>query len=100
MGNTGSHFGSFLCGVGIGAGIALLFAPKSGGETRMYLKDRMSDGKQFAQDKSGEMQRQAKELLGRGEQLITQQVERLTSAVDAGRAAYRQAKPNGSATNT
>jgi len=61
----------------------------------MYLKDRVMDGKQFAQNKTNEIQRQAKELLNRSEQVITQQVDRVASAVDAGREAYRQARPNG-----
>ena len=39
MSNTKKHgFGKFLAGVGIGAGLGLLFAPKSGDEMRKILK--------------------------------------------------------------
>jgi gas vesicle protein len=38
--NTGSKmFFSFLSGAAIGAGLALLFAPQSGKETRRQIKD-------------------------------------------------------------
>ena len=38
--NTGSKmFFSFLTGAAIGAGLALLFAPQSGKETRKQIKD-------------------------------------------------------------
>ena len=35
--------GKFVVGAAIGAGIALLFAPRSGKETRKILKDKMDD---------------------------------------------------------
>lgn len=38
--NTGSKmFFSFLTGAAVGAGLALLFAPQSGKETRQQIKD-------------------------------------------------------------
>ena len=95
--NTGPNVSNFLLGFGIGVGITLLFAPKAGEETRMYLKDKIKEGKQYAQDKTNEIQEQAKDLLNRGEQVVAREVERLASAVDAGRVAYRQSKANGSA---
>ena len=98
MTNNGSNFTSFLWGLGIGVGVALLFAPKAGDETRMYLKDRIQNGKQLAEDKAQEIQRQAKNLLDRSEQIVSREVDRFYSAVDAGREAYRQAiKTDGSA---
>ena len=42
MSNKKSGIGKFLVGVGIGAGLGMLFAPKSGKETRADLK-RMLD---------------------------------------------------------
>ena len=35
--------GKFVLGAAIGAGIGLLFAPRSGKETRKLLKDKMDD---------------------------------------------------------
>lgn len=36
-------FGKFLLGAGIGVGLGILFAPKSGKETRKELKEKMDD---------------------------------------------------------
>jgi gas vesicle protein len=38
-----SGFGKFLLGAGIGVGLGILFAPKSGKETRQELKEKMDD---------------------------------------------------------
>lgn len=38
-----SGFGKFLIGAGIGVGLGILFAPKSGKETRKELKEKMDD---------------------------------------------------------
>jgi gas vesicle protein len=48
-----------LAGMGIGAGVALLFAPKTGRETRKYLSRMAEDGR----DKVVET---GEEVLGRG----------------------------------
>lgn len=41
--NKKSGVGKFLVGAGIGAGLGLLFAPKSGKETRKDLKEKMDN---------------------------------------------------------
>lgn len=41
--NEKSGFGKFLLGAGIGVGLGILFAPKSGKETRQELKAKMDD---------------------------------------------------------
>ena len=44
MSNTKkSGFGKFIAGIGIGAGLGMLLAPKSGEETRKILKKKMED---------------------------------------------------------
>jgi gas vesicle protein len=49
------QWGSFalgaIVGAVIGGGIALLLAPKSGAETRVYLKDKFSDVRERVGDK-------------------------------------------------
>ena len=40
-----SNLAFLLVGMGIGAGLALLFAPKSGKEVRRYLVRRAEDGR-------------------------------------------------------
>ena len=43
MSNKKSGMGKFLAGLGIGAGLGILFAPKSGEETRKELKKKMDN---------------------------------------------------------
>lgn len=44
MSNTGRTALYFVAGLGVGAGLALLFAPKSGKETREWMKETAEDG--------------------------------------------------------
>lgn len=43
MANKKSGLGKFLVGIGLGAGLGLLFAPKAGSETRKELKNKFND---------------------------------------------------------
>lgn len=43
MSNKKCGFGKFLVGVGIGAGLGLLFAPQEGSKTRKELKNKFDD---------------------------------------------------------
>ena len=45
--NGGSSFGWFLAGLGIGAAIGMLYAPKSGEETREDLRRRANEGRDY-----------------------------------------------------
>jgi gas vesicle protein len=53
---TGSYkFAYLLVGLGIGAAIGLLFAPKSGEETRDLIAEKGRDGAQWVTDRSNEL---------------------------------------------
>lgn len=43
MSNRKNGLGKFLTGLGIGAGLGILFAPKSGNETRKELKNKLDE---------------------------------------------------------
>ena len=43
MSNKKNGFGKFLTGLGIGVGLGVLFAPKSGNETRRELKNKLDE---------------------------------------------------------
>ena len=43
MSNKKQGFGKFLTGLGIGVGLGVLFAPKSGSETRKELKNKLDE---------------------------------------------------------
>jgi len=90
--NTGSRVSYFLVGLGIGALVGILFAPKSGEETRQYLKDKADEGREFAQKKAREIRERAEEMGDRARSAVDRQREQLASAIDAGTEAYQRAK--------
>jgi gas vesicle protein len=90
--NAGSKVSYFLVGLGIGALIGILFAPKSGDETREYLAQKAEEGKEYAQKKARELRERAEDLVDRGKQVATRQKESFSAAVDAGRDAYQREK--------
>jgi len=53
--NVGSRISFFLVGLGIGALVGILFAPKSGEETREYLSLKADEGRDYAQRKAREL---------------------------------------------
>ena len=55
--NAGSKVSFFLVGLGIGALVGILFAPKSGEETREYLSAKADEGREYAQRKARALQR-------------------------------------------
>jgi gas vesicle protein len=90
--NTGSKVSYFLVGLGIGALIGILFAPKSGEETREFLAQKAEEGKEYAQRKARELRERAEDLVDRGKNVATRQKESFSAAVDAGREAYQREK--------
>jgi len=86
--NVGSKVSYFLVGIGIGALIGVLFAPKSGEETRDYLSKRADEGRDFAQRKARELRERADELIERGKDVASKKRESLSAAVEAGREAF------------
>jgi gas vesicle protein len=81
---------SFLLGLGVGIGIGILFAPKSGKETRQLIKDKADEGTEFLKQRSGELKQSASEWVDKGKEAINRQKETLADAVEAGRQAYRE----------
>ena len=90
--NTGSKVSCFLVGLGIGALIGILFAPKSGEETRDFLSQKAEEGKEYAQKRARELRERAEDLVERGKHVAIRQKETLSAAVDAGREAYQREK--------
>jgi gas vesicle protein len=86
--NVGSKVSFFLVGIGIGALLGVLFAPKSGDETREYLGKRADDGREFAQRKARELRDRADELIERGKDVASKKRDSLSAAVEAGREAF------------
>jgi gas vesicle protein len=90
--NTGSKISYFLVGLGIGTLLGILFAPKSGEETREYLAQKAEEGKEYAQRKARELRERAEDVIERGKEALARQRQQVTAAVEAGREAYEKAK--------
>jgi gas vesicle protein len=90
--NGGSKVGFFLAGLGMGAVIALLFAPRSGKETRDYIVHRAEEGRDFVKTKSEEIRKQAEDAVEKGKDLVNKQKDLLSAALEAGKQAYQDEK--------
>ncbi len=86
-----SGLSSFLLGLGVGVGIGMLFAPKSGQETRDLIKNKAGESSDFLKQRSTEMKQNASEWVDRGKDAINRQRDNLSDAMEAGRQAYRDA---------
>lgn len=87
--HSGSRFLYFLAGISIGAVVGILFAPKSGRETREYIAGRADESREYLSKKGRQIREQATDYMERGKNVIAQQKEHLAAAIDAGKQAYR-----------
>ena len=90
---------SFLLGGLTGAALAILYAPRSGKETREMLEERMREGAERSRVLKDKMASRGRELMDdasgyveRQREGLERRKERLGAAVEAGRQAYRDEK--------
>lgn len=88
----GGGLGPFVLGALLGAGIALLFAPKTGEETQEELKERARELKSRAETRVREAQKQLEDRLELAREGVQARVEGVRDAVDAGRRAATDAR--------
>jgi gas vesicle protein len=91
-GNGATNFGFFLAGLGIGAILALLFAPRSGKETREYIAGKAEEGRDYVKAKTEDLRREAEGAVEKGKDIVTKQKELLSAALEAGKQAYQEEK--------
>ena len=89
-----NKFSYFFLGLGLGVAVGLLFAPKSGPETRDMLRGKADEGKEYLRRRSGEVRDQASDMFERGRSTVQRQRDNLNAAVEAGKQAYRDAVTN------
>lgn len=116
--NQDSSLGWFLAGLGLGALVGVLFAPKSGRETRETLVASAKDGTEFVRVRAreavdqvgpivdrtkaqaneyvqrskeavGQSRAQWEEFVEKGKGFVADQTTRVTAAVEAGKQAYQ-----------
>jgi gas vesicle protein len=84
--------GFFVAGLGIGAVIALLLAPRSGEETQDIIVQTAEEGRDFVVTKTEEIRKQAEDAVEKGRDLVNKQKDLLSVAVEAGKQAYQDEK--------
>jgi gas vesicle protein len=116
-GSAADRLTYLLIGAGIGATVALLFAPKSGRELRGDLADASRKGVDYgrqgaqvvgqratelygttasrAQELYGTTAQKAQDILAAGKEQISSRRDQLSAAIDAGREAYVEEKGRG-----
>ena len=90
---------AFLLGGIAGAAVALLYAPRSGRETREMLGEKLREGAERgkelgnqAREKGRAILDEAGEYMDRGREVVDDRKGRLAAAFEAGRQAYRDEK--------
>ncbi len=79
----------FFLGLGLGVAVGILFAPKSGTETRELIKNKASEGSDYLARQSSALRDSAGNLIERGKTALNRQRDTLSDAVEAGKQAYR-----------
>lgn len=86
---------SFVLGGLAGAALAVLFAPRSGRETREMLSDRMKEGVAKGRDLKDEVVNRTQQLRDQAVDFVEERKGRLGTAIEAGQQAYREARDRG-----
>lgn len=94
--DSSNNFMWFLAGLGFGALLGVLYAPRSGRETREAIRNSAEEGKEYIRKHGREAREAMGEWVDRGKDVIGRQKEQFTSAFEAGRQAYREATGEGS----
>jgi gas vesicle protein len=89
--NDSNSIGWFLAGLGLGALVGVLYAPKSGRETRETILQTAQEGREYVTNRGQEFKGQVDEFVKKGKDTLNRSKEQISSAVDAGRQAYRDA---------
>jgi len=89
---TGTVLVSFMAGAAIGAGLALLFAPKSGSEMRETIADLAEDAMGKIKEYSKDAQDKIKTAIEEGKETLAEKKSLISSAIEAGREAMQKEK--------
>ena len=89
---TGEKALYFVLGACIGAVTALLLAPHSGEETRRMIAARAREGADYLATRSRDVADKTTGYIDRGKDILQQQRDQLSAALEAGKQAYREEK--------
>jgi gas vesicle protein len=83
---------SFFLGGLIGAGVALLLAPKSGRETREKIKELAGEAKGKAEEVIEQVKGKVTSVVEKGKEVLEEKKSIVTTAIEAGKEAYEKEK--------
>ena len=86
--NSGEVILAFILGGLIGVAVGMLYAPKSGKETRKKLKDLGEDLAEQFGDMGEEVKNKTKQMVNEGKEKIISSKERLEDVFEAGKKAF------------
>lgn len=89
--NDSNSIGWFLAGLGLGALVGVLYAPKSGRDTRDTIRQSATEGRDYLANRGQEFRGQVDTWVKKGKDAVGRSKDQITSAVEAGRQAYRDA---------
>jgi len=89
--DSSNSFLWFLAGLGFGALMGVLYAPRSGRETRDAIKNSAQEGSEYLKNRGREAKETVSQWVDRGKDVVGQQKEKISAAIDATRQAYREA---------
>ena len=79
---------SFIVGMGAGAAVALLLAPRSGDETREILSDKVEEGRRYAKRRTQEIRDRANDTVEQGKKVVARQAKAVAAAAEAAQDTY------------
>lgn len=82
----------FVLGAAIGAATALLLAPRSGVETRKLIMSKAREGADVVTTRAKAAAGKTSEYVERGKEVLQQQRDQISAAIEAGKRAYREEK--------
>ena len=86
--SNGQGVAWFLAGLGVGALIGILYAPKSGRETREDLAQGAREGTEYLRARGRQAAEQVGQIVDKGKEQVNQYVGRGREVVDRGRAQW------------
>lgn len=93
--DSSNNFMWFLAGLGFGALMGVLYAPRSGRETREAIKNTAQEGTEYLKNRGREAKETVSQWVDRGKEVVGQKKEQISAAIDATRQAYREAASEG-----
>ena len=90
--DRGSKLAYFLVGGGIGAIVALLFAPRTGQETRDIIAQRTADSRGKVASATRSTSEKVSDYLEKGKETVSSQKDQISAAIAVGKQTYQEKK--------